>query len=180
MQELTKAHIVASFNELLKEYPFEKITAKMIIERAGVSKSTFYRLFLDKHNVLYYNYKNNIDQWLKKQHCKSWKELFVCVYASSLSYHEREKNAFAYNGADNYFHILYRYSYEIVESAAKSNRNGGSLTRDEQTQLSFFCYGLVSCYADWVHGKFDYTPQEMAEQMYLAMPPAFRDLWWKY
>ena len=89
MQQLTKAHIVESFNELLTEYPFEKITAKMIIEHADVSKSTFYRFFLDKHDVLYFNYKNNIDQWVKKQHCHSWKELFVCVYASSLSYHVR-------------------------------------------------------------------------------------------
>ena len=178
MQQLTKAHIVETFNDLLREYPFEKITAKMIIDRAGVSKSTFYRFFLDKHDVLYFNYKNNIDQWVKNQGCKNWKELFVCVYASSLTDHAREKNAFAYNGADSYFQILYRYSYELVEMAALKNRGGGELGRDEKTQLSFFCYGLVSCYADWVRGKFDYTPQEMAEQMYLAMPAAYRNLWW--
>lgn len=179
MQQLTKAHIVESFNELLREYPFEKITAKMIIDRAGISKSTFYRFFLDKHDVLYYNYKNNIDQWVKKQHCKSWEELFVCVYASSLSDRAREKNALAYNGEDSYFQILYRYSYELVEMATQKNRGPGSqLQRDEKTQLSFFCYGLVSCYVDWVRGKFDYTPQEMAKQMYLAMPEVFRGLWW--
>ena len=180
MQQLTKAHIVESFNELLREYPFEKITAKMIIDRAGISKSTFYRFFLDKHDVLYYNYKNNIDRWVKKQHCTCWRELFVCVYASSLTDHAREKNAFAYSGDDSYFHVLYRYSYELVEMVTQKNRGAGSgLTRDEKTQLSFFCYGLVSCYADWVKGKFDYTPEEMAEQMYLAMPPVFRDLWWE-
>ena len=179
MQQLTKAHIVETFNELLKEHPFEKITAKMIIERAGISKSTFYRFFLDKHDILYYNYKNNIDQWVKRQHCKSWKELFVCVYASSMAYLTREKNAFSYNGADSYYQILYRYSYEIVEAVAKACRGTG-MSRDERTQLSFFCYGLISCYADWVRGKVDYTPEEMAEQMYIAMPPVFRDLWYDW
>ena len=65
------------------------------------------------------------------------------------------------------------------EKGPAENRGAGSgLTRDEKTQLSFFCYGLVSCYADWVKGKFDYTPEEMAEQMYLAMPAAYRNLWW--
>ena len=142
MQQLTKAHIVETFNDLLREYPFEKITAKMIIDRAGVSKSTFYRFFLDKHDVLYFNYKNNIDQWVKNQGCKNWKELFVCVYASSLTDHAREKNAFAYSGADSYFQILYRYSYELVEMAAP-NCICASVTAEDYPDIGGIYYNGI-------------------------------------
>ena len=37
--------IIASFNNLLAEMDFQKISVEMIIQDAGVSRSTFYRHF---------------------------------------------------------------------------------------------------------------------------------------
>lgn len=53
-KDITKQHITDSFNALFRKYPLEKITVNMIIENAGVSKSTFYRYFLDKFDVMNY------------------------------------------------------------------------------------------------------------------------------
>ena len=52
MKELTKDHILSTFNRLLREYQFEDISIKMIIDSSGVSKSTFYRHYLDKYDVI--------------------------------------------------------------------------------------------------------------------------------
>lgn len=38
----------------LNEEPFRKITVKKIIEKAGVNRSTFYKYFLDKYDLLDY------------------------------------------------------------------------------------------------------------------------------
>lgn len=61
-KDITKQHITDSFNALFRKYPLEKITVNMIIENAGVSKSTFYRYFLDKFDVMNYNYKRVLDE----------------------------------------------------------------------------------------------------------------------
>ncbi|MFA6867294.1 MAG: TetR/AcrR family transcriptional regulator, partial [Clostridia bacterium] len=58
MKNLTKSHILSCFNNLMKEYPFEKITVEMIIKNSEVSKSTFYRHYIDKFDVMNYSYVN--------------------------------------------------------------------------------------------------------------------------
>jgi len=55
MKQLTKDHILNSFNRLLREHHFEEITVKMIMEESGVSRSTFYRHYFDKYDVMNYN-----------------------------------------------------------------------------------------------------------------------------
>ena len=60
--DITKNHITDCFNVLSRKYSLNKITVNMIIEAAGVSKSTFYRHFLDKYDVMNYNYKRALDE----------------------------------------------------------------------------------------------------------------------
>ena len=52
MKQITKDHILDSFNRLLRAYQFEEITVKMIMEESGVSRSTFYRYYFDKYDVM--------------------------------------------------------------------------------------------------------------------------------
>lgn len=48
----TKKIIVQALAELLEDYPFDRITIKMICKEAGVHHRTFYRYFADKYDVL--------------------------------------------------------------------------------------------------------------------------------
>jgi len=47
-----KEALAKSFSTLLLEYPFEKITIKMITDDCGVIRPTFYNHFVDKYEVL--------------------------------------------------------------------------------------------------------------------------------
>lgn len=47
-----KEALAEGFKSLLLEYPFEKITIKMITDRIGVIRPTFYNHFVDKYEVL--------------------------------------------------------------------------------------------------------------------------------
>ena len=51
-QDYMKRLISDSFKQLLQEYPFEKITVKMLTDRTGIIRSTFYHHFQDKLDVL--------------------------------------------------------------------------------------------------------------------------------
>lgn len=61
-KDTTKQHITDCFNGLSRKYTLDQITVNMIAEAAGVSKSTFYRHFLDKYDVMNYNYKRVLDE----------------------------------------------------------------------------------------------------------------------
>lgn len=87
-KDTTKQHITDCFNGLSRKYTLDQITVNMIAEAAGVSKSTFYRHFLDKYDVMNYNYKRVLDEIFSFNACKSWNELFLSI----LSFIEKDIN----------------------------------------------------------------------------------------
>lgn len=176
MVERTKDRIVNACNSLLREMPFEKITVSLIIKRSGVSKTTFYRYFLDKYDVMNYNYKRNLDGWIVSRRCGNWRELYYCIFDSSIKDKKREKNAYAVVGTNSYSKFLHDYSYHTIESMTVACR-GTPLTREEQLNLSLFCYGGIAVNVDWLNGKLDYTVDEMTDLIFMAMPETMRYHW---
>ena len=47
----TKNNIERTFLDLLKEKSFEKVTVRLILEKALISKGTFYSHYLDKYDL---------------------------------------------------------------------------------------------------------------------------------
>ena len=176
MKQITKDHILDSFNRLLRAYQFEEITVKMIMEASGVSRSTFYRYYFDKYDVMNYNYKKRLDRWVSSQNCKSWRELYQRIFYATDRDRKRERNAFSYVGPNSYTAFLYDYSYSMIEEITMKSR-GKPLTKEEKLQLSVFCYGGIAVDIDWINQKTDYPREEIAEQIYLAMPATLRDEW---
>jgi len=176
MVEATKDRILMACNSLLREMPFERVTVSLIIKRSGVSKSTFYRYFLDKYDVLNYNYKRNLDRWIVSRKCKNWRELYYCIFSSSIKDKRREKNAYAVGGTNSYSQFLHDYSYQTIENMTVSCR-GIPLTREEKLNLSLFCYGGIAVNEDWLKGELNYTVDEMTDLIFMAMPESMRYLW---
>ena len=59
-KELTNELIAESLKELTMSVPFEKITIRMITERAGVIRPTFYYHFQDKYETLEWIVRNQL------------------------------------------------------------------------------------------------------------------------
>lgn len=57
MGNRTKREILRAFNELMTQRPIDKISVDDICEAADISRSTFYRQFRDKYDVLTYNFQ---------------------------------------------------------------------------------------------------------------------------
>lgn len=176
MVDNTKDRILSACNSLLREMPFEKITVSQIVKRSGTSKSTFYRYFLDKYDVLNYNYKKNLDSWIVKGECKNWRELYYYIFSWSKKDAKREKNAYAVVGTNSYSKFLHDYSYHIIENMTVSCR-GTPLSKEEEFNLSLFCYGGIAMNVDWLAGKLDYTVDEITDLIFMAMPVSMRYLW---
>ena len=61
MVNRTLSAIISGFNRLITEVDFQKISVEMIMNEAGVSRSTFYRYFKDKYEVMKEIYYLNQD-----------------------------------------------------------------------------------------------------------------------
>ena len=52
--------LAESFRELAENKPVDKITVPNIIENCGYSKTTFYRLFKDKYDLMAWDYAQRL------------------------------------------------------------------------------------------------------------------------
>lgn len=80
--------LVESFRELAGSKPVDKITVPNIIENCGYSKTTFYRLFKDKYDLMAWDYAQRI-QAIVSQTEKAdyeWKQILWDV---ALLYNEQ-------------------------------------------------------------------------------------------
>ncbi len=176
MRDTTKKHILDAFNRLLQTYPFEKLTVDIIARESGISKSTFYRYFLDKYDVMNFSYKRLVDNLFENGDCHSWREMFWHLAHASRVDSQRLKNAYASAGVNSYSAFLYNYSYEAIRNVTLRCR-GTDFTPMEACRVSHFCYGTVGATREWVNGNFDLDDDGMAAALYDAMPETLRDLW---
>ena len=67
--------IIDGFNRLIKDFDFNKISVDMIMKKAGVSRSTFYRYFKDKYEVMNANFRNLLDYYAAPERSGNYREL---------------------------------------------------------------------------------------------------------
>lgn len=115
-RELTKNLLGESFKELLEKGAFDKITIKMITERAGVIRPTFYNYFQDKYEVLEWVLGSEIfDNAMELAENGLEREAIYIVFKKM----ERERNyyqkAFGVTGQNGFEEILSKQVKRLVE-----------------------------------------------------------------
>ena len=147
----------------------------MIIECAGVSKSTFYRHFLDKYDVMNYNYKRALDDIFLYNSCKSWNELFVSILSFIEKDTDRIRNAFLYSGDNSYDKFVFDYSFNRMNEK-HIEKHGRALAKDEIYTAKIIIYGCLYAVKDWTFSDKRISKEEMAIQIDNAVPEKYKIL----
>lgn len=176
-QTATRQHIWQSFNALMRTTPFEKITVKMIIRESRISKSTFYRHFRDKYDVLNYNSMEIAEQLINRKVCYDWKEFLENMFLAIQENLNYFRKAFRSSGQNSHSGFLFSYSFSIVEGCYLRYTNTESLSIHDRYVISHYCHGCVGILQDWLNEPDIMTPKQMADIFYEAMPDYLKDSW---
>jgi len=179
MVNRTKKAIVDGFNRLIKENDFKKISVDMIMKVAGVSRSTFYRHFKDKYEVMNEIYKNLLDYYVDPARSSNYRELCYHLFSYGLDNLKIFKNALDSTGFNSFGNFIYEYSYETALAITKDNRNGQGFTPVEELQVDVFCNGICAVYRNLVHQRYQISAEEAADALYEMMPESLKHYWWK-
>lgn len=174
-KNITRQHITDCFNILSRKYPMDKITVNMIIEESGVSKATFYRYFLDKYDVMNYNYKRVLDEIFSKNACKSWFDLVLSILTFIEKDCNRIKNAFMYFGVNSYAQYVFEYSLNRMNEKCME-KNEHCLSDKEIYTAKFIIYGSVYTVRDWLFNGRPIQKKELAKQIDDAIPDKYKAL----
>ena len=96
----TKENIESHFINLLERYKFQDITIKLLINECQINRSTFYRNYEDKYDLIYKIVEELIKQFKKNIHCQfitlhlKKENDFKPYFSSLLDYFNKHKDIF--------------------------------------------------------------------------------------
>ena len=114
--EMTKALLGEKFKKLVIEKSFEKITIKMITDKAGVIRPTFYNYFQDKYEVmewlLWEDVFKSVTELVNMDMDKEALKMLFRKFEIDKEYYEK---VFTISGQNSFEEMLYNQIYDLAK-----------------------------------------------------------------
>lgn len=179
MVDRTLKAITDGFTRLIGAVDFQKITVDMIIKEAGISRSTFYRYFKDKYDVMNANFKNLLDYYIVPERSRNYRDLCYHLFAQAQDHLVVFRRALESTGFNSLSNFIYEYSYETALKITRLNRNGAGFTPVEELQVDVFCTGICAIYKNIACQRYQIDASDAADALYEMMPESLKHYWWK-
>ena len=145
---------------VMKEKPFAEISIQELCERAGVGRSSFYRYYTSKEEVVTSLLLHMWYAWRKAEGSKDY-SIISRESARSFIHH-----VFA---SKEFFISIYRNKLDslfpiIIE------RNGKGERSDRHYKIAFFCYGVFGVLRDWWMGGCKESAEELIQVLDTVSP----------
>lgn len=174
MPERTKQHILNAFNSLVQKRSFDKITVDNICQEAEVGRTTFYRYFTDKYDILDYSVQQMFERAKKEKQFTSFRDLFEFIGNVALSYWRPLANLYDTTAIDTLHNSYTKYSEEIATDFIVKKRGNQPFSPKEKVQMRVICSGCSHFFEDYVKNKITISPEELADAIYILVPDYFK------
>lgn len=178
MLDRTATVILNAFNRLITEHNFQKISVDMIVSEAAVSRSTFYRYFKDKYDVMNANFRNILDYYVAPERSQNYRDLCFHLFSYGQKHLNIFRRALESTGFNSFSNFIYEYSYKTALAITQSNRNGEGFTPAEELQVDVFCNGICAVYKKLVCQRYQIDASQAADALYEMMPESLKHYWW--
>ena len=141
--------------QLLEEKPFEKITIPEIAESAGVGRTTYFRNFTAKEEVLTYKYIRLWERWAEEHDLQERTAFSADNGLTFFQYNYTIRNLLELTYRRGLQSALYESFHQIMKPQYGANPL-------ECYKSRFFSYGLFGLLDEWIMRGFYESPEEMA------------------
>lgn len=165
IQKRTVQHIVHVTYQLLYNNYFDVITVQQICEEAEINRSTFYRYFEDKYDLLYYLAQyigSTVKSRINEVDTDSFVEGFV-------SYFETNKKVFRHlftsaKSGDIYGELIRVHSKLMFDEACEKKDDLAIKIRQSahpEMMCDFLSAGVIEVLKQWINNNYDKDAEEM-------------------
>ncbi len=179
-KEDTRILIADSFKKLMVEHSFDKITIKMITDKANLIRPSFYNHFADKYEMLeWICYKDIFEGATLLIDNKMYNETILFVLTRIENHTEFYKKAVKIEGQNSFESIIYKFLLKMFEELFSvldmENMNfEGILTASEIA--NYYCRGLTYFLITWLKKGVQVPAHELAEKYYLLLSNSLEDI----
>jgi AcrR family transcriptional regulator len=164
-KEMMKTYMAESLIQLMGKKDYSDITINEIVIKAGVHRSTYYRNFSSKEDIVKFYFSSLMQAYLNE-------------------YDKSSDHSF-----ENYMHIIFNHFYKYRKELLSINKNGLSycileilnktfeeshaemgLTIAEQYKMYFHTGGIYNFYILWFSRDMKDTPDELTKIALSCLP----------
>ena len=171
-----KMKIAHACIELLNTTPLESLRTQDLIQKAGVSRSTFYRLFLDKFDVanwIYWHEAEKIVQGTPK--LKDWKEWTRVTHAYMRKHKQFFRNLASYQGQNSFGAFLREYF--ACNTLNYRTNNGTEVSEDQR--YAIYAFSLIGAQStiDWLQNDCQPDDETIIRRNEMCIPECIRSFY---
>lgn len=169
---MMKGFIAESLLILMEQSPFDAITVGEIVKKAGVNRSTYYRHFDSKEDVLSYflnSLSEDILKWDEAQK-PEFRAHLINVYQHY--YNHKHQMLTIYRNGQSYLFL------DILKKYLGLAQQGTENT-DVQYNIAFHIGGTFNHFLLWLSRDMADTPEEMADHTLAVIPGDLIVQMWK-
>lgn len=148
-----------SFTELLQRQSFKEISVKDIVDNCDVSRSTFYRYFKDKYELMNYFFQSELDVILSNySDITDWKK--VTHETVHFIYHNKVffKNIIHFKGQNSFLDHIFEKTHFYFISRLNSFYPNAEIPTELVKSVEFYCSGLIFILERWIMNDMKESP----------------------
>ncbi|MDO5439151.1 MAG: TetR/AcrR family transcriptional regulator C-terminal domain-containing protein [Erysipelotrichaceae bacterium] len=167
----TKQAISLSFQKLLEEKPFQKITISDISQGCGISRMTFYYHFSDIYTLLDWIFTNDISSsFAKAAKEERWQDGIGVLLNSILQHRKMLVNVLHSTGRDQVVALFDRNLEHIIYNYVKQESRGRRISEEDLTFIThFYKYAFNGTILDWIDRGFPVSAGDLRKDLEILM-----------
>ena len=172
----TKEIIKRAAFELLREFPLDTITVQMILNRAEVSRKTFYRYYPDKYALMELYYRAFMDRNIRENYNgHNWEEVLGHLYDFIVAEKSYFRNVNKLEGQDSFWSFLHDYSCDFYSAVKLRNTGAERLTEEERLTVIMLVEGQAALFRMLVEDQAKLDRSGFARLICSLTPTSYRE-----
>lgn len=168
--EKTKYRLAEAVKSLMDSASVEAITVRQICEKAGVSRQTFYRNFLDKYDLINWYFDKILMESFRQMGSgrtvyESLVRKFTYIAQEHTFFDVGFRNDDQNNLKEHDFAMIFDFYCRLIRE-----KSGADPDKRTKALLEMYCQASVYMTVKWVMENLPYSPKELAALMMEAMP----------
>lgn len=152
----SKEKIAESLIILMKEKPYEQITIKEITSKAEVYRSTYYRNFKSKEEIIKYKIETIMEEYLKQYQKKTEKTKETYLYTIFTTFKKHEE----------FFKIIHKHKQtyliqQVLEQYFTKNKTNNN--QEENYKMYYHIGGINGFLLYWLENNMNETPENLTK-----------------
>lgn len=180
-KEMTKALLGCGLKELMISHPFEKITIRMITDKAGVIRPTFYNYFQDKYELLEWivceDILNKVEEMLEHQLEREALKLLFVLMENEKAFYRKAFQVVGQNSFESMMeaHLCRMLEKRLEQAHLKARRDVRVLRKE--VVAKYYSIGVVNILKAWLlEGDEMFSAEEVAEGFYFMLSHSIFDV----